>query len=147
MMRFMVVMTALLLPLAALAQEPIGQLKTASGSVTVTHGGAAKAAAAGDHVFQTDVVTTGADGAVGITFIDNSMMSLGPDSELSLDQFQFNVTTHEGSFDSFLHKGTMAVTSGQIVQQQPEAMKVRTPTTLLGVRGTEFVVRASDNGK
>jgi hypothetical protein len=146
MTRFIVALMALL-PLAALAQEPIGQLKTSSGAVSVTHGGAAKPAAAGDHVFQSDVVSTGADGAVGITFNDNSMMSLGPNSELSLDQFQFNVTTHEGAFESFLHKGTMAVTSGQITQQKPEAMKVRTPTTLLGVRGTEFVVRASDDGK
>ena len=146
MMRFVVAFLAVL-PFAAMAQEPIGQLKTSSGSVSVTHGGAAKPATAGDHVYQSDVVSTGADGAVGITFNDNSMMSLGPNSELSLEQFKFNATTHEGSFESFLHKGTMAVTSGQITQQTPEAMKVRTPTTLLGVRGTEFVVRASDDGK
>ena len=41
-------------------------------------------------------------------------------------------------------RGTLAVKSGYIVQQGPpgEAMRVRTPAAILGVRGTEFVVRA-----
>jgi hypothetical protein len=74
------------------------------------------------------------------------MMSLGPDSRLSLDQFRFDTTTHEGSFESSLEKGTLAVKSGNLVKQSPEAMKVRTPGALLGVRGTEFVVRADGGG-
>ena len=82
------------------------------------------------------------DGAVGITFLDNSMMSLGPDSTLALDQFRFDSTTHDGVFESSLKRGTLAVKSGYIVQQTPEAMRVRTPAAILGVRGTEFVVRA-----
>ena len=70
------------------------------------------------------------------------MMSLGPDSRLALDKFQFDTTTHDGVFDSSLQKGTLAVKSGQIVKQTPEAMHIKTPAALLGVRGTEFVVRA-----
>ena len=79
---------------------------------------------------------------MGITFADNSMMSLGPNSRLSLDRFRFNTTTHAGIFDSSLQTGTLAVKSGDIVRQTPEAMHVRTPAALLGVRGTDFVVRA-----
>jgi hypothetical protein len=134
------------LPSLAAAEAAIGQIKTAAGQVTVTRGGASQPVAPGEHVFQSDVFETGADGSVGITFADNSMMSLGPDSRLSLDQFRFDSTTHDGVFDSSLESGTLAVKSGQIVKQTPEAMKVRTPGALLGVRGTEFVVRA-DGGK
>ena len=125
----------------------IGQVKSAAGEATVLRGGVSQKLAAGDRVFQSDVIATGPDGSVGITFADNSMMSLGPDSRLSLDQFVFDTTTHEGAFDSSLSSGTLAVKSGQIVKQTPEAMKIRTPGALLGVRGTEFVVRADGGGK
>jgi len=131
----------------AAAEAAIGQVKTASGEVSVQRGGVSQKLVPGDHVFASDRLETGADGSLGITFADNSMMSLGPGSRLSLDQFRFNTTTLEGVFESSLESGTLAVKSGQIVQQTPEAMKVRTPGALLGVRGTQFVVRADGGGR
>jgi hypothetical protein len=128
---------------AALADTPIGQIKTETGGVSVERSGARKPLAIGDHVFVSDTIVT-ANGTVGITFADNSMMSLGPFSRLSLDQFTFDATTQNGVFNTSLQKGTLAVKSGQIVRQTPEAMRVRTPAALLGVRGTEFVVSADD---
>ena len=91
-----------------------------------------------------DVVVTGADGSVGITFLDNSLLSAGPNSVLAIDQFAFDSTTHQGSFESSLKKGTLAVVSGKLAKQSPDAMKVRTPAAVLGVRGTEFLVRTGD---
>ncbi len=132
---------ALFISQAALAGEPIGQVKTQSGNVTVQRAGASKPLTIGDRVFESDTIIT-TSGAVGITFVDNSMMSLGPNSRLSLDQFKFDATTHNGVFNSSLQTGTLSVKSGQIVRQTPEAMRIRTPAALLGVRGTEFVVRA-----
>jgi hypothetical protein len=38
------------------------------------------------------------------------------------------------------------VISGKMVKQSPEAMKIRTPASILGVRGTEFVVKVADPG-
>jgi hypothetical protein len=134
------------LPSLAFADDSIGQIKKAAGTVNIIRAGASRPALAGDRVFQDDVVSTGADGTVGITFNDDSLMSLGPDSELKLDQFQFNPAAHTGAFDTSLHKGTLAVKSGQIVAQQPEAMQIHTPAAILGVRGTEFVVRAVEGG-
>jgi hypothetical protein len=149
LIRSALVSLLLLATLSARAAEEaaIGQIKSASGEVTVLRGGVSQKVATGDRVFQADVLATGPDGSVGITFADNSMMSLGPDSRLSLDQFVFDTTTHEGVFDSSLSSGTLAVKSGQIVKQTPEAMKIRTPGALLGVRGTEFVVRADGGGR
>lgn len=130
---------------SAQAEDAIGQIKTAKGDVKVLRHGAAQPLAVGDHVFQSDTISTAKGASVGITFVDNSMMSLGPSSQLALDQFQFNTTTHAGVFNTSLSKGTLAVKSGQIVQQTPEAMHIKTPAALLGVRGTEFVVRADEN--
>ena len=87
---------------------------------------------------------TGADGSVGITFIDNSLLSAGPNSVLAIDRFAFDSTTHQGAFEASLKKGTLAVVSGKIAKQSPDAMKVQTPAAILGVRGTEFVVRTGD---
>jgi hypothetical protein len=140
--RYGLALAVALIPITAWADDPIGQVKTLAGPVTVERAGTTQPMAVGDHVFQSDVVITAAGGTVGITFADNSMMSLGPDSRLVLDKFRFDTTTHEGSFDSSLQKGTLAVKSGQIVKQTPEAMHIKTPAALLGVRGTEFVVRA-----
>jgi hypothetical protein len=127
---------------AAFAADAIGQVKTETGTVRIERSGGGTLASVGDHVYQSDMIVTGSKSTVGITFADNSMMSLGPNSRLSLDQFRFDTTTQDGAFVASLRTGTLAVKSGQIVHQTPEAMHIRTPAALLGVRGTEFVVRA-----
>lgn len=121
--------------------QDIGQVKTAHGSVTVDRGGQNLAAQPGFRLHESDVVRTGADGAVGISFADNTIMSTGPNSTLALDRFAFNSTTHQGRFQSSVRSGTLSVISGKIAKQSPEAMTVRTPATVLGVRGTEFFVQ------
>jgi hypothetical protein len=136
------VLSIALSPATAWAEDAIGQIKTETGVVSILRHGADQSAHIGDHVFRSDTIATSANSAVGITFADNSLMSLGPSSRLRLDQFQFNTTTHQGKFDAALEKGTLAVKSGQIVRQTPGAMHIRTPAALLGVRGTQFLVRA-----
>jgi hypothetical protein len=142
---FVVALAVSFTAFSASAEDAIGQIKTKMGDVKVLRHGAAQPLAVGDHVFQSDTISTAKGASVGITFVDNSMMSLGPSSQLALDQFQFDTTTHAGVFNTSLTKGTLAVKSGQIVQQTPEAMHIKTPAALLGVRGTEFVVRADEN--
>ena len=131
---------------AAYADEGIAQFKKISGSVYVEREGKRLDARVGNYLQQHDSILTGADGSAGITFADNSLLSLGPNSTLVIDRFVYDSTTHEGKFDSSLKKGTLSVVSGKIVKQTPGAMTVRTPSAILGTRGTEFVVHA-DGGK
>ena len=141
--------TALLLFLfttAALAAD-VGEVKVAKGSAYIERGAERLAVRAGMPVQQSDKVVTGADGTVGITFSDNSLLSIGPDSRLAIDRYVFDTTTHAGQFDSTLSKGTVAVVSGKIVKQSPEAMKIRTPSSIMGVRGTEFIVKVDEPKK
>jgi hypothetical protein len=121
--------------------EDIAQIKVAKGAVFIERGGKRIPARVGTHVQTTDTITTGADGSVGISFIDNSLLSMGPNSELAIERFAFNSTTHEGTFNTALRKGTLAVVSGKIAKQSPTAMKVKLPASILGVRGTVFLVR------
>lgn len=122
------------------AAEVIGLVKTSNGAASIERNGQKLAAAAGTKLYQSDQIVTGADGAIGMTFIDNSRLSLGANSALALERFRFNTTTHEGEFISSVKKGTLAAVSGKIARQTPEAMKVRTPSAILGVRGTKFLV-------
>jgi hypothetical protein len=126
---------------AAWAADPVGQIKTATGAVHIERDGQRLAAQPGAMVLESDSVTTGRDGAVGLTFTDNSLLSAGPNSVLVIERYAFNSTTHAGHFDASLKKGTLAVISGKMVKQSPGAMRVRTPASIMGVRGTEFLVR------
>ena len=129
--------------LPALAAD-IGQVKTAKGTVVIERAGATLAAKPGTRIETGDVLRTGPDGAAGVTMNDNALMSVGPNSVLSLDAFAFDATTYQGRMDATLSKGTLSVVSGKIAKQSPDAMKVRTPASVLGVRGTEFVVKVDD---
>ncbi len=122
----------------------IGQVKIAKGQVTIDRQGKTMPAAVGARLQTADIVKTGADGSVGITMDDDSLLSAGPNSALSLDNYAFDSTTNQGRLDTSLNKGTLSVISGRIAKQTPDAMTVRTPNAILGVRGTEFVVSASD---
>ena len=122
----------------------VGQIKNLRGTVHVERDGQRLAAAPGMGVKQADVLVTGADGSLGVTFLDNSLLSIGPGSVLAIDRYSFDTTTHDGQFDASLKRGTLAVVSGRIVKRSPEAMRVRTPTAIMGVRGTEFVVKVEE---
>jgi hypothetical protein len=132
-------------PMAACADD-VGQVKVSKGAVHVERGGQRLPGAVGLKMQPGDVVMTGPDGSVGILFADASLLSAGPDSVIAIDKFLFDSTTNQGAFETTLRKGTLSAVSGKIAKQSPDAMKVRTPTTVLGVRGTEFVVRASGPG-
>jgi hypothetical protein len=120
----------------------IGQVKVVKGPVTVERGGQVMSVAVGARVATADIVRTGADASVGITMIDDTLLSAGPNSVLTLDRLDYEPSTRTGRFDTSLGSGTLAVVSGRIAKQSPDAMTVRTPFAVLGVRGTEFAVSA-----
>ena len=122
----------------------VGEIKVAKGIAHVERGTQRLPVKPGMAIRQADKVVTGADATVGITFTDNSLLSIGPNSALAIDKYVFDSTTHAGQFDSTLSKGSLAVVSGKIVKQSPEAMRVRTPSAIMGVRGTEFAVRVAE---
>ncbi len=136
----MIALAGLVTPATA---ADIGQIKVSKGQVSVERNGATLPGEVGTRLQSADVLKTGPDGSVGITMSDNSVLSAGPNSVLSLDRYEFD-GTDKGKFDAQLKKGSLSVISGRIAKQSPDAMTIRTPSAILGVRGTEFVVTASD---
>ena len=126
------------------AEAQIGQIKTLQGQVQVVRADIARQASPGDLLEAADMLITGPDSSVGMTFIDNSRFAVGPNSRIALRDFRFNPTTQEGQFLTEVQRGSLAVISGQIAKRSPEAMRVKTPTTILGVRGTTFAVKVAE---
>ena len=138
------VLSAMAIP--ALASDA-GLIKVSKGNVQIERNGAKMAAPVGASVQASDVITTGADGSAGISFTDNSLVSVGPNTVFAIDKYRFDSTTHAGEFEGSLKKGRLAAISGKMVKASPESMKIRTPSAIMGVRGTEFVVQVDEEKK
>lgn len=137
-----VAITVLLAALPARALEQAGMVKVSKGQVTVERDKRQLPAPVGTRIFGSDRVVTGANGSVGITLRDNTLLSAGPNSTVDLNKFSFDSTTHAGTIDATVRRGTLSVISGKIAKASPEAVHFSAPGMTLGVRGTSFVIDA-----
>ncbi|MGF6772373.1 hypothetical protein P3T18_004861 [Paraburkholderia sp. GAS199] len=128
------------LPAFAVDPDAAGVVKTVKGTVQIEHGGANAGAVIGSQVYGSDRVVTGPDSSVGITLRDTTQLSAGANTVLELNKFAFDTTTHEGVLDAAVKRGSLAVISGKLAKANPDAVRFSTPTTTLGVRGTEFII-------
>ena len=117
-----------------------GTFKSVQGEVTVVNGEARRAAIVGAGLHESERVLTGADGMTSLVLKDGTVLSLGNNSTFDLSKFQFDSTTHEGNVLVSLLRGSMRMVTGLIAKLKPEDVKVVTPTTVIGVRGTDFIV-------
>ena len=142
---FILVLVAVADTTSHAANSQVAQIKTVSGDARIVRSGARSTARVGDPLYEKDTIETGADGSIGITFIDNTVMSSGPDSQIVLEDYKFNSSNFKGSMLADMNRGTVSMISGDIARSSPGAMKVKTPTAILGVRGTRFVIEVKDN--
>jgi len=140
-----VTLLAALSSTASADNSQVAQVKTVSGQADIVRNGARAPAKIGDPLYEKDTIETGGDGSIGITFIDNTVMSSGPNSQIVLEDYKFNSSNFKGSMLTDMNRGTVSMISGDIARSTPGAMKVKTPTAMLGVRGTRFVIEVKDN--
>lgn len=139
-------MAAVMASPQALAADPAGMVKVSKGQVSIERSGEKLPATVGTMVMVSDKLRTGRDGSVGVTLRDNTLLSAGPNSLLVIDQFAFDNTTQDGKMSIHIRQGTLSVASGRIAKRTPESVDFHTPTSVLGVRGTEFVVEVEGDG-
>lgn len=130
----------------AFAAEAAGMVKVAKGQVSIERNGKKLPAAVGSVVEVADRVRTGTDASVGVTLRDNTLLSAGPNSLIVIEKFAFDNTTQDGNMSIRIRQGTLSVASGKIAKRTPESVDFHTPTSVLGVRGTEFVIEVEGNG-
>ncbi len=144
-MRRFAMILALALSAGAWADEaPIGYVKNVSGDASVTTAGKKQKAEVGTAVHLGSVLRTAAKSSMGITFKDETVMSFGPDTELTVDEYLYAPAQGKLKMGSKLTKGSLNYVSGVIAKLQPDAVTVATPTATIGVRGTQFVVKVED---
>lgn len=138
---------AMLISAPALAEQPaetIGHIQNVEGSVSVQRGGITLPGAAGAALYRNDLIRTGKPGAVGIVLTDDTTVSLGSGSELSLNDYAFD--PKEGKFALVLRmiKGTFSYITGQIVKLAPDTARVQTPDATISTRGTKVLIQIEE---
>lgn len=119
----------------------IGYVKTVEGDATVVVAGNVVKALPGTPVQLGDVLKTGKQGSMGVTFRDNTIMSLGPDTEMTVDEYLYSPSKGDLKLGAAMTKGSLNYVSGVIAKLKPEAVSIRTPTGIIGVRGTHFLAK------
>ena len=127
--------------IASPALAEIGRIKNATqGTVLVIRDGKDLMAKPGFKLEEGDIISTRAGQRVGITFIDDTRMAVGPSSRITLDEYKYDRARQTGRSLTSVNRGSLGVDSGNITRNGADQMRVRTPTSTLGVRGTTFVV-------
>ncbi len=134
-------------PLWALAQttpEPVGYVKTVTGEAFVVTAGQSVKAKPGTAVLLGSLLKTAPASTMGVTFKDNTLMSFGPDTEMTVDEYLYAPAEGDLKLTTRLTRGSLNYVSGVIAKLKPTAVTVKTPTGIIGVRGTQFVAKVED---
>jgi len=127
--------------LAAAQSADAGRVKAAVGAATIVRQGQSTPARVGDVVYPSDILRTGADGQLAVMLKDDTRLSLGPGSEVALSTFEFAPAEARLSLVLRIARGAMSYASGQIAKLMPAAIRLETPTSVIGVRGTHALIR------
>ena len=126
------------------AAETIGYVRVIQGDAYLVQAGQQSKAALDAPVTQGSLIRTGPGAALGITFKDNTVMALGPATELSVDDYLYSPRQGRFKLAATLNKGTLAYLSGAIAKQNPDGVRLKTPTGAIGVRGSHFAIKVDD---
>ncbi len=122
----------------------MGHVKTVKGVATVTTNGRSVNAQPGTPLYQGSALKTEAQSSMGVTFKDNTMMSFGPNTLLTVDEYLYEPAEGKLKLGASMGKGTLNYVSGVIAQLKPEAVSVKTPAGMIGVRGTQFLLKVDE---
>ncbi len=140
MLRRLVIAVTLLSGFAggqAAAQEAIGAVSRIQGEVSGTRGGATRALGLNAPVLLNELVSTSEAARLEVTFTDNTRLTLGERTKLTLDAYAFNAVAGSGTI-KFGVVGAFRFLSGQVTKLASSDVSVTTPVATIGIRGTEF---------
>jgi hypothetical protein len=129
------------------AAEPIGYVKTVAGSASVVRHGSERGLAVGAPLYEDDTLKTGKESSLGVTLKDGTTLSAGPETELLLDHYAYQPKAQQLGFVARVSQGTLDFVSGMLGKLAPESVSIETPTGVIGMRGTHFVVRVAPGQK
>lgn len=130
------------MPVSAAAQSGgVGYVKTVTGDAWVTTADQRVRAVPGTAVSIGSQIKTASGASLGVTFKDNTVMSFGPDTEMTVDAYLYAPAQGQLQLSTSLVKGSLNYVSGVIAKLKPDAVTVKTPSGIIGVRGTQFLAK------
>jgi len=142
-MRIFVFISLITLHLSA---ADIGSISELKGEASVNRSGESLTAALDLGVESYDDVRT-ANSRVGLTFIDDSVVRLTEHSKLILDEVIFDPDPSKSKIGLTFASGTARFITGKIGGINKENIKINTPTSQIGIRGTDFTVTVDELGR
>ena len=100
--------------------------------------------AVGTNVFSQERVVTGESGQTQMLFLDESALTIGPNSEMVLDEFIYDPDTETGSLVMNATKGVFRLVGGKISKKNDGLLK--TPSATIGIRGGIVIANVAENG-
>lgn len=134
-------MASLLLAAQAWAAQAVGTVVNLSGPLLAKKAdGSAKVLSLKSSVEQGDTLISEKDTYARIKFIDNSEITLRPNSQLKIENFSFDEEKPEKDSAAFnLVKGGLRAVTGTLGKRSKEKFGMNTPTATIGIRGTIFI--------
>lgn len=127
----------------AASAEPVATITALVGNVAIQGAnGAQRVAAMGGGIENGDTVQTGVASEIVMIFTDKQRVYLKPGSVFRVDDFHYaaNAPQEDRSFLSLVKGGLRAVDGLVAKEGKPENYRVKTPTSTIGIRGTEYSV-------
>lgn len=88
-------------------------------------------------VFVSDTITTGPADKGKIVFADDSVLEVGPDSEVRIAEFAYDTSDRDNFRQGIkMAKGLFRYATGRIVAHNPDHLKIESPLASIGIRGT-----------
>ncbi|EKS42840.1 putative Ig domain-containing protein [Afipia clevelandensis] len=127
------------------AVPAVGNVAKISGMAVVTRNGVPVELKQGDRLLKGDVVQTGAETTLGISFVDGTALGLASNARIVLDEMTYDPNGSSNSSLMSLIQGTITLVAGHTAKYGN--MRVETPVATMGIRGTAIMVEiAADNG-
>src|SRR5438552_7463937 len=131
---------------ALLAQERVGVNSAVNPEATGALPGAApRRLLIGQDVIFNEHITTAASGQTQLLFLDESSMSIGPNSDLTIDQFVYDPKSGTGKLAMTTTRGILRFVGGRL-SKQDNAVTLSTASAVLAVRGGAFMLNQQPNG-
>jgi hypothetical protein len=120
-------------PAAISDQITIGNTRVVVRTVVGNFEGEIRTLALEDDVYHNELITTEKDSATKLTFLDETSLTLGPDSSVVLDRFVYDPDPSKASFVMTATQGIFRFASGKLPKN---AYRLHTPAATIGIRGT-----------
>ena len=101
----------------------------------------------GSKIYFGDTIIVKEKSNAQILLLDETALTIGEKSELTIDNFVYDPQSKVGKIVSNIKLGTVRIVTGEISNQNPDNLEVNIPTGSVGARGTEFVVVTESDQK